>query len=62
MNRQSIDVIVLGGGPAGTTTALAHELQEYLPSLVNMNRRQLALVIGWLMKYGLVATTPAWET
>lgn len=32
----------------------AHELQSYLPSLVSMDGRQLALLIAWLKKYELV--------
>jgi hypothetical protein len=30
------------------------ELYEYLPSLVSADKRQLPLLIAWLMKYGLV--------
>jgi flavin-dependent dehydrogenase len=36
--------------PLKTTT----ELYEYLPSLVSVDKRQLSLLIAWLMKYGLV--------
>jgi hypothetical protein len=36
--------------PLKTTT----ELYEYLPSLVSADKRQLPLLIAWLMKYGLV--------